>query len=158
MDDFIESYGRFYLDGLRENGGDIWDIYARVLQYTIHWIDEQGLVEIVENMMRGSQFADQMANGAFRMSEIEEANRTYVEEMYGYVDRSCCMLSREEFDELLRLHVATLVIALKRYYAEGQRLEEITVSYQRCMKLLQYGACPKCQETEIKEKEGQKHE
>ena len=147
MGDFIGSYRRFYLDGLRMNGGDLWDIYARVLEYTVHWVDDQGLVEIVGNMMRGSQFADQMAQGAFCMCEIEEANRKYVDEMYNYIDPACCKLSREEFEELLKMHVSTLIIALRRYYAEGQSLEEITASYHRCMKLLRYGACPNVQET-----------
>lgn len=142
MGDFVDDYRRFYIDGLKENGGDLWDIYGRVLEYTIQWVAEQGLVEIVGNMMKGNLFAEQMVNGLGCAREIEAANIQYAEEMYASVDPACCQLSREEFDELLRMHIVTLVMALKAYFTKEKSLDVIKASYDRSMKLLRYGACP----------------
>ena len=58
MGDFIGNYRRGYLDGLLEHDGDLWKVYDQVFRHTVQWVDEQGLVEIVGNMMKGTYFSD----------------------------------------------------------------------------------------------------
>ena len=142
MGDFIGNYRRFYVEGLKEQNGNIWNVLDEVLESTIKWLDEQGLVEIVGNMIKGNQFSEQMGGSAPRECKIERESRMSLEEMYQILDKESCSLEMEEFEELMKMHLATLVFSLKAHYKNEKSLEEIKASYRRCMKLLRYGACP----------------
>lgn len=143
MEDFIGNFRRFYKDGLKENHGNIWNVLDEVFENTITWVDEQGLVEIVGNMMRGNQFAEQMTSSTPKDCKLEEEGRAYLEKMYQNLDRECCSLDMEDFEEVMKMHMVTLVFSLKAYYKNEKDPEEIKASYRRCMRLLRYGACPK---------------
>ena len=143
MGDFIDVYRQFYLQGLEENGGDIWEVFDRVLYHTIHWVDEQGLVEIVGNMMRSNFFSEQITRNPSEDCKLEEENRSYAMKIYSQVNPQVCNVDPEEFQELLRLHTASLVVSLKKYFAKEKEINEIERSYRSCMKLLRYGACPR---------------
>ena len=153
--DFIESYRQFYVTGLKANGGDLWDVFDRVLIHSIQWVDEQGLVEIVGNMMRGSYFADNMHQASQDSCKIEEENRSYAELMYQNVDPECCSLDFVQFHELMGMHVATLIVALKTYFADNVSLDEIQTAYRRRMNIMRYGACPRPEQAESDRKKGQ---
>ena len=140
MEDFIENYRRFYVEGLKENHGNIWKVLEEVFDNTITWVDEQGLVEIVGNMVKGNQFAEQMASSAPKDCKIEQENRAYLEDMYKNLDIACCPLEMADFEELMKMHMVTLVFSLKTHYKNEKSLDEIKASYHRCMKLLRYGA------------------
>ncbi len=142
MGDFIGNYRRFYVEGLKEQNGNIWIVLEQVLESTIKWLDEQGLVEIVANMVKGNQFAEHMVSSAPRECEIAKENRKYLDVMYENLDREYCNLEMEEFEELMRMHMATLIFSLRTHYKNEKSLEEIKTSYRRCVKLLRYGACP----------------
>lgn len=144
MGDFIGCYRRFYIDELKVNGGDLWDVFERVLDYSIRWVDEQGLVEIIGNMMKSTYFSEQMTNGngPVKNCKIDEENKNYAEELYSLVSPSSCTLKQEDFSELMKMHVATLIFSLKAHYTKARNLEEIKDSYHRCMNLMRYGACP----------------
>lgn len=138
--DYIGNYRRFYIEALKENGGNIWDVFEQVFPYTIHWTKEQGLLEIVGNLMKGNQFSENIMNPRVNSCEVEEVNKNYAETMYRQVGESYCSLSFEEFEELLKLHMASLVVSLKQYFTKERTLEEIEASYRRCIRLLRYGA------------------
>lgn len=142
MEDFIEHYRQFYVKGLKENAGDLWNVLDGVLDNTIRWVAEQGLVEIVGNMMRGSHFAEYLVHGPEEGCRLEEENNAYMDMMYQSVDPKCLSLGVEDFRELMGMHVASLIIALKAYFADNANLDGLRASYRRRMKLLRYGACP----------------
>ena len=149
MGDFIKNYRQFYVTALEKNGGDLWDVFDRVLIHTIEWVDEQGLVEIVGNMMKGNKFSEQFHCDLSQDCMMEEENRSYAELLYRRMDPKCCTLNLEEFQELLGMHVASLVIALRLHFANNANLEMIQAAYRRRMKILRYGACPGQEQTEF---------
>ena len=143
LGDFIEHYRQFYLTGLDENGGDLWDVFDRVLDNTIQWVSEQSLVEIVGNMMKGNRFAESLIHDPEEGSKLEEVNKTYTAMLHQKVSPQCVQVKPEEFRELMSMHVASLVMVLKAYFGDKAELNTIKASYQRQMKLLRYGACPR---------------
>lgn len=140
--DYINNYRRFYVESLKGNDGNIWDVFEQVLVYTMQWAQEQGLLEIVGNLIKGNQFSENIVNPPVNNCEIGEANKTYAETMYRLVNKAYCELNFAEFEELLRLHMASLVISLKQYFTREKTMEEIEVSYRLCIRLLRHGASP----------------
>ena len=155
MGDFIGNYRRGYLDGLLEHDGDLWKVFAQVFRHTVQWVDEQGLVEIVGNMMKGTYFSEQMTNGASGGCELEAENRDYAEILYRHVDPACCTLETEEFHELMSMHAASLIVSLKMYFTGEKSMDEVEKMYLRRMKLLRYGACPQRTQSEHEIRKGQ---
>lgn len=155
MGDFIANYRRFYIDGLKENGGDIWTVFDNVLMHMVRWADEQGLVEIVGNIMKGNYFSEQMANGSANNCEMEETSKNYADQLYREVNPRYCTLNNEEFHDLMGMHTASLIVSLKLFFTKEKSLEEIEASYRRCMKLLRYGACPRREPEEFDRKKEQ---
>lgn len=147
--DFIGDYRKFYITGLKANGGNLWELFDQVLEHTIHWVDEQGLVEIVGNMMKGTFFVEHMNDTSGHKCEMEKENSSYAETIYKLVNPDCCTLDFEEFQELLNMHVAALVVALKKLFGDRLNPKEIQDAYRRRMKLLRYGACPGREQDEI---------
>ena len=147
--DFVSDYRQFYVTELKANGGNLWDVYDRVLDHTIHWVDEQGLVEIVGNMMKGNFLAEHMQPEPNQVCKLEEETVGYVELLHQLVDPGCCALDVTEFHELMGMHVAALIIALKKLFGDKMNLEVIQAAYRRRMKLLRYGACPRREQTEL---------
>lgn len=143
LDDFIEMNRKFYMECLKENGGNIWDVFEQVFSYTTEWVEAQGLFEIVGNMMKGNQFFEQFIMNP-NNCEIENSNKDYVDRMYEYVSTDYCRLNREEFGDLVDLHMESLIISLKMYFIKEKSLDEIEASYRRCIKLLRYGGSPCC--------------
>lgn len=143
MEDFISDYRQFYITELEANGGDLWDVFERVLLHMIQWVSEQGLLEIVGNMMKSNYLAEHMHQDLDQVCRIEEEKSSYTEQIYKLVAPSCCMLDFTDFQELMGMHVASLVIALKTLFGDQQDLNLIQTAYRRRMKLLRYGACPR---------------
>lgn len=152
LGDFIKDYRQFYVIGLKENGGDLWEVFDRVLDYTTKWVAEQSLVEIVGNMMKGNHFADQLILEPEEGSRLEEEHHVYAEMLYSYVNPQCISLNLEDFKELMGMHLAALVMTLKAYFGDNANLNDLKVSYQRRMRLLKYGACM-TERTEVQKKE-----
>ncbi|MBR0306571.1 MAG: TetR/AcrR family transcriptional regulator, partial [Lachnospiraceae bacterium] len=50
LGDFVASYQQFYITELNAWEGDLWAVFDAVLDHTIQWVADQGLVEIVGNM------------------------------------------------------------------------------------------------------------
>lgn len=143
MGDFVENYRQFYLIALQANQGDLWDVFERVLDHTIDWVANQGLVEIVGNMMKGNFFTEHFQPGVANNCEMEESTREYTKSLYQRVNPAVCGLEFEDFEELMRMHVAALIISMKLYFAKEEEPEKIRISYRRRMRLLRYGACPR---------------
>lgn len=156
MGDFINNYRQFYLEELEANNGNIWYVFDRVLHHTIEWVAEQGLMEIVGNMVRSSSFAERSINNPSEECELVEENKNYSARVYQLVNPNCCQVSQEEFQELLRMQVAALAYSMKLYFVKGKTVEEVEVPYHRCMKLLCCGAFPRQQEVSM-EREERKH-
>ncbi|MBR5267130.1 MAG: TetR/AcrR family transcriptional regulator [Lachnospiraceae bacterium] len=148
LGDFINHYRQFYLEELELNDGNIWDVFDRVLHHTMHWVAEQGLVEIVGNMMKSSTFAERSINNPSEECELMEENKKYSAKVYQLINPKCCQVSPQEFEELLRLQVSALAYSMKLYFVKGKTVEEVEAAYQRCMKLLCYGAHPRHMESE----------
>ncbi len=145
MGDFIENYQQFYVIALDETHGDLWEVFDRVLSHTMDWVAEQGLVEIVGNMMKGNLLAEHFQAGVENNCEMEESVRGYTRNLYQRVDPNACQLDFEDFEELMRMHVASLVVSLKLYFTKEEAPEIIIASYRRRMRLLRYGACPRAE-------------
>lgn len=139
--DFIEHFRQFYVTGLKQNRGDIWDVFDRILLDTIRWVDEQGLVEIVGNMMKGGSFTEQLNNNPEKECMINTENRLHVEQVYALMDHACCPLEPDDFGELMRMQFTTLFLELKCYFSKEMSLDQVEASYRRCIAILKYGAC-----------------
>ena len=148
LGDFINNYRQFYLKELELNDGNIWDVFNRVLHHTMHWVAEQGLVEIVGNMVKSSTFAERSINNPSEDCDLIGGNKKYSAKVYQLVNPKCCQISQQEFEELLRLQVSALAYSMKLYFVKGKTVEEVEETYQRCMKLLCYGAHPRHVERE----------
>lgn len=142
MGDFVENYRQFYLVALKENQGDLWDVFEQILDHTINWVAEQGLVEIVGNMMKRNSFTEHFQACVPKNCEMEEETREYLKKLYQSVDPAVCRLEFEDFVELMRMHATSLVISLKLYFTQKEDPERIRVSFRRRMNILRYGACP----------------
>lgn len=145
MGDFVDNYRQFYLISLKENHGDLWEVFEKILDYTMEWVAEQGLVEIVGNMMKGNFLSEHFQPTMASKCEAEETVRAYTELLYQSVDSGVCSVDFEDFEELMRMHVASLIISLKMYFTKEEEPETIRDSYRRKMRLLRYGACPKAE-------------
>ena len=143
MGDLIEDYRNFYITGLKAIGGNIWEVFDQLLDHTVKWISEQGLVEIVGNMMRGSRFSEHFTSHLSKDCAIEQENLNSAEQIYKMTDPKYCDLDLQGFRALLGMHISAHVIALKLHFANGIDLDELRESYRRSMRLLRYGACPR---------------
>lgn len=146
MGDLIGDYRNFYITGLKANGGNIWEVFDQLLDHTVKWVSEQGLVEIVGNMMKGSRFSEHFTSHLNKDCAMEEENMNSAEQIYKMTDPKYCDLDFEGFRALLGMHISAHVIALKLHFANGMDLDELREFYRRSMRLLRYGACPR-QET-----------
>ncbi|MBQ2401032.1 MAG: efflux RND transporter periplasmic adaptor subunit, partial [Lachnospiraceae bacterium] len=106
-------------------------------------------VEIVGNMMKGNYFSEHFQEASSAGDKMETAVMEHIQTLYELVDEQVCKLELEEFEELMQLHVAALILALKTYFTNAEEPEKIKASYQRKMRLLSYGAYPR--RTEEKE-------
>lgn len=147
MEDGIKSYQSFYLTELQKNGGDIWDVFDRVFEDTIRWALEEGLIEIVKNMLN-SGFFRTMFPGGQRNCPPERARKDALEYLYPYVNQKICPISPEAFSDLMEMHAMSLMLSVKEFLLENHSLEKVTPSYQRRNKLLRYGVCPRPEQTE----------
>ena len=143
MGDLIGDYRNFYVTGLEENDGNIWEVFDQLFDHTVKWISEQGLVEIVGNIMKGSRFSEYFTSHLNKDCAMEQENMNSAELIYQKTDPKYCDLDFESFRNLLGLHIAAHVIVLKLHFANGVDLDELRESYRRNMNLLRYGACPR---------------
>lgn len=142
LGDFVAIYQNFYVTELEKKEGNLWEVYEDVLDHTIEWVAAQGLVEIVGNMMKSNYFSEHFQKAASGGCKMEAAKQEHLRTIYAKLDPRFCSLEYEDFCELMRMHVETLVIALKLYFTKEETPEKIRESYRRRMRILCYGACP----------------
>ena len=143
LGDFIASYQSFYITELKAREGDLWAVFDAVLDHTIKWVADQGLVEIVGNMMKGNYFTEHFQETSNAGDKMETAVMEHIQTLYSLVDEKVCKLEIKEFEGLMQLHVAALILALKTYFVKADNPEKIKASYQRKMRLLCCGAYPR---------------
>ena len=143
LGDFVASYQQFYITELKAREGDLWAVFDAVLDHTIQWVADQGLVEIVGNMMKGNYFSEHFQEASSAGDKMETAVMEHIQTLYELVDEQVCKLELEEFEGLMQLHVAALILALKTYFTNAEEPEKIKASYQRKMRLLCFGAYPR---------------
>lgn len=153
-----KNFQRFYVTELLKTGGDIWDVFDRVLEDTIRWSTEKGFVEIMGNIMK-SNFSSEY----FRR-EIDEdpkkggRKQGYIDWLYRHTDKSLCPISAEDFTELMNMQVLSLVLALKMVYQDHEVVDKVCESYRKRMRILRYGVCPGEEKSELEESKGRQEE
>lgn len=71
----------------------------------------------------------------------------YAELLYPYINKETCPVNLEQLQDLMGMHAVALMLSIKSFFLENMSLEEAIPSYQRRMKLLRYGVCPRPDES-----------
>ena len=153
-----KNFQRFYVTELLKTGGDIWDVFDRVLDDTIRWLAEKGFIEIMGNIMK-SNFSSEY----FRR-EIDEdpkkggKKKGFTDWLYRHMDKALCPISEEDFPELINLQILSLVLALKMVFQDHMPMDRVCELYRKRMRILKYGVCPGPEKSELEESKGRQEE
>lgn len=135
----VKRHLRFYVNRMQENGGDIWDVFDQVLDATIDQTVADGLIEIIENLMKSNTLSELFQKGMEEDSKAGNQARRHADWLYQHLNPEKCPMDRDTFQDLMEIHRTVLMMALKRFFKEGRRRELVTEYYKRYMRILRYG-------------------
>lgn len=135
----IKRHLRFYVNQMQENGGDIWDVFDRVLDSSIERIKTDSIIDIMENLMKSNRFSELFLKGSGEDNKTDASNKRYMEWLYQHLDKEKCPMDRETFQDLVEMHTVILMMAIKQLFLGGKSRETITNYYKKHMGILRYG-------------------
>ena len=106
---------QFYIQRLKENGGDLWDVFDRILDNSLHQIVSEGFLDIFRNLIKSTQFSECLQKKTEQEKEFNAANQQSFDQMYQHLDHESCPVSREEFYDLMELQIMLQMMRLKAF-------------------------------------------
>ena len=141
--DQVQDYMSIYGQDLAKCGGDIWAVFDKSFDNCVEQIRENGLVEIVTNLIASNSFSDSFRKLLNGDPEKEEMRNRYIRWLYEHCDKRQCPGGFETFADLMEIQMLMLVTSLKRFFGDELPREQAEACYRRHIELLHYGVCPK---------------
>ena len=123
-----EQHFNNYIERLRENGGDLWDMLENVFDRGLDLMERAGLINIFQNLIKSAKFMD-----------IFRGDPEYDPQVCRDQDKE--PISREALNELIEMHMVVFLMSLKRFFRDGEKKEEASEYYKRHIRMLHYGIC-----------------
>ena len=139
LEDVVDRNMQFYIQRLKENGGDIWDVFDRILDNSLHQIVSEGFLDIFRNLIKSAQFSECLQKKTEQEKEFNAASQQSFDQMYQHLDHESCPVSKEEFYDLMDLQIMLQMMALKSLLQDGQPKETVEKRYKARVRILRYG-------------------
>lgn len=136
-----ERHFQGYIDVLQENGGDIWDMLENEFDRGIDTLEESGLLEIFQNLIRSAKLIELFKGGPDNDPEITESNRRFVTLIYENIDHEKYPLDWDDTYDLVEMHMIVLLMSIKKFFRDGEAREDASAYYKRHIHMLHYGVC-----------------
>lgn len=141
--DVIDRNLKYYIQRLKENNSDIWDVFEHVLENSILQVTSEGLNGLFANLIKSNSFSELFQRKMDEEKEITAVNQKFYDSMYEHLDRKLCPASREEFYSLMEMQMMVQMTALKRLFQMGLSREQVEAYYRGMIRILRYGICGK---------------
>ena len=138
VEDVVDRNMQFYIQRLKENGGDIWDVFDRILDNSLHQIVSEGFLDIFRNLIKSAQFSECLQKKTEQEKEFNAASQQSFDQMYQHLDHESCPVSKEEFYDLMDLQIMLQMMALKSLLQDGQPKETVEKRYKARVRILRY--------------------
>ena len=136
-----EQHFKNYIERLRENGGDLWDMLENVFDRGMDLMERAGLIDIFQNLTKSTKFMDIFRGGPESDPQVCQENQKFMKLLYENIDQDKEPISREALNELIEMHMVVFIMSLKRFFRDGGDREEATEYYKRHIHMLHYGIC-----------------
>lgn len=139
INDSVKETQRFYVRTILENGGDIWDLFDRMLDNHLRLCEKDGFMEIIENLMRSGVVAEVFQLDGCGDEKSETAQNKLSEWIYRRCDKTKCPLDEKGFRDLMEMQMLSLIVAIKQYFRDHCSIEEVRKAYFLRIHMLHYG-------------------
>ena len=136
-----EQHFKNYIERLRENGGDLWDMLENVFDRGMDLMERAGLIDIFQNLTKSTKFTDIFRGGPESDPQVCQENQKFMKLLYENIDQDKEPISQEALNELIEMHMVVFIMSLKRFFRDGGDREEATEYYKRHIHMLHYGIC-----------------
>lgn len=140
VQDLIKNTQRFYVKTYQENGGDVWDMFSRALPFQIEQFRENDLLDMMSNVMQSASAGDLFQIRPGDDMEKQGRKEEFLEWLYRKCDKEKCpLLDKDEFRDLVGIHMICLMIAMKQVFKDGSTQETVKHIYERRLRMVRYG-------------------
>ena len=146
-----ERHFNGYITALETNGGDLWDMFENVFDRGIDSMEEAGLLEIFQNLIRSAKLVELFRGGPDCDPEAVEANRVFLNRLYEHIDHERYPLDHDTLFELIEMQMVVLLMSIKKFFRDGEAREDASAYYKRHINMLHYGICEYKKEHDNKE-------
>lgn len=136
-----EQHFNNYIERLRENGGDLWDMLENVFDRGMDLMERAGLINIFQNLIKSAKFMDIFRGDPESDPQVCRENQRFMKLLYENIDQDKEPISRETLNELIEMHMVVFLMSLKRFFRDGEKKEEASAYYKRHIRMLHYGIC-----------------
>lgn len=136
-----EQHFNNYIERLRENGGDLWDMLESVFDRGMDLMERAGLINIFQNLIKSAKFMDIFRGDPEYDPQVCRENQSFMKLLYENIDQDKEPISREALNELIEMHMVVFMMSLKRFFRDGEKKEEASEYYKRHIRMLHYGIC-----------------
>ena len=136
-----EQHFNNYIERLRENGGDLWDMLENVFDRGLDLMERAGLINIFQNLIKSAKFMDIFRGDPEYDPQVCRENQSFMKLLYENIDQDKEPISREALNELIEMHMVVFMMSLKRFFRDGEKREEASAYYKRHIRMLHYGIC-----------------
>lgn len=135
-----EQHFNNYIERLRENGGDLWDMLENVFDRGLDLMERAGLINIFQNLIKSASHGYFQGDPEYDPQVCRE-NQSFMKLLYENIDQDKEPISREALNELIEMHMVVFMRSLKRFFRDGEKKEEASEYYKRHIRMLHYGIC-----------------
>ena len=136
-----EQHFNNYIERLRENGGDLWDMLENVFDRGMDLMERAGLINIFQNLIKSAKFMDIFRGDPESDPQVCRENQRFMKLLYENIDQDKAPISREALNELIEMHMVVFIMSIKRFFRDGEAREEASEYYKRHIRMLHYGIC-----------------
>ncbi len=136
-----ERHFNDYITALEANGGDLWNVFENVFDRGIDSMEEAGLLEIFQNLIRSAKLIELFRGGPDCAPEAVEANRVFLKRLYEHIDHERYPMNQDTLFELVEMQIVVLLMSIKKFFRDGEAREDASAYYKRHIHMLHYGIC-----------------
>ena len=136
-----EQHFNNYIERLRENGGDLWDMLENVFDRGLDLMERAGLINIFQNLIKSAKFMDIFRGDPEYDPQVCRENQSFMKLLYENIDQDKEPISREALNELIEMHMVVFMMSLKRFSVTGRRKRKLLSITKRHIRMLHYGIC-----------------